>query len=60
MYELDSRACIRDGEEKHPWSRNYSQDTKNIRIKEGELIKGMYKEMNVHWIYLYSYGKEKK
>lgn len=49
MYELYSRAYITDGEEKHTWSTNYSQDTKNIRMKGGELIKSMYREM--HWIY---------
>ena len=46
MYELYSRAYISDGKEKHTWSTNYSQDTKNIRIKEGELITSMYREIH--------------
>lgn len=56
MYELYSRAYNSDGEEKHTWFANYSQDTKNIRIKEGELIKNTYRE--IHRIY--SYWKEGK
>lgn len=34
MYELYSRTYFSNGEEKYTWSTNYSQDMKNIRIKE--------------------------
>lgn len=56
MYEQDSRVYISKVEEKHTWSTNYSRDTENIRIKEGELIKSLYRE--IHWIY--SEWKERK